>query len=210
MQVEGSRAFHFGGTYARQARSSRMRFRSYGLGSQLARAELCTTLSLASECKVEGLVVAAGTQHLDHHVRVDHLEAQAQSQVTFKGIVDDSARGVFQGRIVVHPDAQKTDAEMSCRNLLLSPTAEVDAKPQLEIHADDVKCSHGVTVGQLSEDSLFYMVSRGIDLETARGLLTYGFANAMLESVSDVELKTLLGKLLQARLAVSEGMGVGS
>jgi len=148
---------------------------------------------------LNGLFVANGRQHLDNHTRINHLQPHGISREFYKGVLDNKARGVFQGRVVVAEGAQHTDSEMNNRNLLLSADAEVDTKPQLEIYNDDVKCSHGVTVGQLEEKSVFYLQSRGVDAETARNILTFAFANEMADKVENAELKGLLLQELLAR-----------
>lgn len=153
---------------------------------------------------LNGLFMAAGRQHVDFHTRIDHAKAHGTSEEIYKGILDGRARGVFNGRVKVHPDAQKTDARQSNNNLLLSRDAEVDTKPELEIYADDVKCSHGATVGQLDEQILFYMRSRGIGENQARGLLTYGFARDILDRVDLVQLRDKLTEELLHRMPNAE------
>jgi Fe-S cluster assembly protein SufD len=127
---------------------------------------------------------------VDNHTLINHREPHGVSQENYRGVLNDRSRGVFQGRIIVQPDAQKTQAEMSNRNLLLSDDAEIDTKPQLEILADDVKCAHGVTVGQLAAESVFYLESRGIDRVSARNMLTFAFANEMVEKIRLAGLRT--------------------
>ena len=199
LQLEGDKACHFGGTYAKQAESSRLMHHNFAFGSLLARSDIHSDLGLASECSVNGLYLGTGRQHIDNHTRINHLKPQGISREFYKGVLDKRARGVFQGRVVVVEDAQQTDSEMNNRNLLLSADAEVDTKPQLEIYADDVKCSHGVTVGQLEDKSVFYLQSRGIDDESARNILTFAFANEMVDKVENAELKALLLKQLLVR-----------
>jgi len=199
LQLEGDKACHFGGTYAKQAESSRLTHHNFAFGSSLARSDIHSDLGLASECFVNGLYLGTGRQHIDNHTRINHLKPQGTSREFYKGVLDKRARGVFQGRVVVVEDAQQTDSEMNNRNLLLSADAEVDTKPQLEIYADDVKCSHGVTVGQLEDKSVFYLQSRGIDDESARNILTFAFANEMVDKVENAELKALLLKQLLVR-----------
>jgi Fe-S cluster assembly protein SufD len=198
MQSESEKAYHFGGTYVKQARDSRFNHHNFSFGSLLARNDVHTDLDVASECDLNGLYLGIKRQHIDNHTRINHLQPHAISHELYKGVLNQRARGVFQGRVFVAEDAQKTDSSMNNRNLLLSDDAEVDAKPQLEIYADDVKCAHGVTVGQLEEKSIFYLKSRGIDEETARNLLTFAFANEMVDKVKLKELHTmLLEQLLQ-------------
>lgn len=198
-QLESAKAQHFGGTYVKQAPDSRFEHHNFALGSLLARSDIHSDLDKASECKLNGLFVAGGRQHLDNHTRINHLQPRGISREFYKGVLDNKARGVFQGRVIVAEGAQNTDSEMNNRNLLLSADAEVDTKPQLEIYNDDVKCSHGVTVGQLEEKSVFYLQSRGVDAETARNILTFAFANEMVDKVGNVELKALLLEQLLTR-----------
>jgi Fe-S cluster assembly protein SufD len=183
LQVETDKAYHFGGIYAEQARSARLRQHHSAFGGLLARTEIHSDLGQGAECELDGLFLASGRRHLDTHTLVRHVAPNATTRETYRGIASERGRGVFSGRIVVEKDAQKTDAEMSSRNLLLSDSAEIDAKPQLEIHADDVKCAHGVTVGQLDPNAVFYLESRGINADSARNLLTFAFANEMVEKI---------------------------
>jgi Fe-S cluster assembly protein SufD len=199
VQYEAEKAYHFGGTYVKQARSARFTHHNFALGSLLARCDVHSDLDNAAECELNGLYLGVKRQHLDNHTRINHNKPHGISREFYKGVLDDRARGVFQGRVIVAEDAQKTDSSMNNRNLLLSADAEADTKPQLEIYADDVKCSHGVTVGQLDEKSIFYLQSRAIDEETARHILTFAFANEMVDKISHPELHGLLLKLLLDR-----------
>ncbi len=192
LQFENDQSYHFGGSYANLADYGRLNHQSYSFGGLLARNELHVRLGRAAECQLNGLFLAANRQHVDNHTRIDHLEPHGISREQYKGILDDRAQGVFQGRIVVHKDAQKTDSAMNNRNLLLSANAEIDTKPQLEIHADDVKCAHGVTVGELAEESLFFLRSRGIDEASARNMLLFAFANEIVEQSSFEPLRHLI------------------
>ena len=199
MQAEADKACHFGGTYVKQARDSRLLHHNFAFGGLLARTDIHSDLDLATECRLNGLYLGNNRQHIDNHTRIIHLQPQGVSREFYKGVLDKRARGVFQGRVIVAEDAQKTDSEMNNRNLLLSADAEIDTKPQLEIYADDVKCSHGVTVGQLEEKSVFYLQSRGVDEASARNILTFAFANEMVDKVEHAELKALLLKQLLER-----------
>jgi Fe-S cluster assembly protein SufD len=196
VQCEADKAYHFGGTYVKQARNARFTHHNFAFGSLLARCDIHSDLEDAAECELNGLYLGAKRQHLDNHTRINHNKPHGISRELYKGILDDRARGVFQGRVIVAEDAQKTDSTMNNRNLLLSADAEADTKPQLEIYADDVKCGHGVTVGQLEDKSIFYLQSRGIDVETARHILTFAFANEMVDKITLVSLKSMLLKLL--------------
>lgn len=193
LQTESVKAYHFGGTYVKQAANARFTHHNFAFGGLLARSDIHTDLDQASECELNGLYLGVKRQHLDNHTRINHLKPHAISREMYKGVLDDRARGVFQGRVIVAEDAQKTDSQMSNRNLLLSDDAEADTKPQLEIYADDVKCAHGVTVGQLDEKSVFYLQSRCVDEETARNMLTFAFANEM---VDKVKIKSLHDQIL--------------
>jgi Fe-S cluster assembly protein SufD len=194
MQIESEKAYHFGGTYVKQAKDARFTHHNFAFGGLLARCDIHTDLDQASECELNGLYLGVKRQHIDNHTRINHLKPHAISREMYKGVLDDRAKGVFQGRVIVAEDAQKTDSQMNNRNLLLSDDAEADTKPQLEIYADDVKCGHGVTVGQLDEKSIFYLQSRCVDEETARNMLTFAFANEM---VDKIKIKNLHDKVLE-------------
>jgi Fe-S cluster assembly protein SufD len=192
VQAEADKAQHFGGTYLKQAPDSRFIHHNFAFGALLARSDIHSDLDKASECSLNGLYLGGNRQHIDNHTRINHLKPHGISREFYKGVLDQRARGVFQGRVIVSEDAQQTDSQMNNRNLLLSGDAEVDTKPQLEIYADDVKCSHGVTVGQLEEKSVFYLQSRGLDEAAARNILTFAFANEMVDKVKNEGLKALL------------------
>jgi Fe-S cluster assembly protein SufD len=198
MQNESEKAYHFGGTYVKQARDARFTHHNFAFGGLMARSDIHVDLDHASECELNGLYLGVKRQHIDNHTRINHLKPYAVSRELYKGVLDDRARGVFQGRVIVAVDAQKTDSQMNNRNLLLSDDAEADTKPQLEIYADDVKCGHGVTVGQLDEKSIFYLQSRCVDEETARNMLTFAFANEM---VDKIKIKGLHDMVLEQVLA---------
>jgi Fe-S cluster assembly protein SufD len=198
LQAESDKAYHFGGTYVKQAQHARFTDHNFAFGGLLARSDIHTDLDQASECDLNGLYLGVKRQHLDNHTRINHLKPHGISREMYKGVLDDRARGVFQGRVIVAEDAQKTDSQMNNRNLLLSNDAEADTKPQLEIYADDVKCGHGVTVGQLDEKSIFYLQSRCIDEETARNMLTFAFANEM---VDKIKIQSLHDQVLEHVLA---------
>ncbi len=204
IQEEHDRAVHFGGFYVQQATGARCRQVHFALGGLLARSEIHHRLGRGGEAILEGLHWADGRRHLDSHIRLIHAEPEGASQETYKAIAEQRGRSVFQGRIVVEPGAQKTDAVMNNRNLLLSDDAEIDSKPQLEIYADDVQCTHGVTVGQLDENALFYLETRGIDREAARQLLLYGFVNECIEAVDVEPLRAYLHRRLDSRFNAIE------
>ncbi len=192
LQAESDKAYHFGGTYVKQARYSRFNHQSFSFGGALVRNDLHTGLREAAEVTLDGLFLVAGRQHVDNHTRINHTQPHAVSREQYKGILNDKARGVFQGRVIVQEGAQKTNSEMSNHNLLLSENAEIDTKPQLEIYADDVKCAHGVTVGQLDKESVFFLQSRGIESERARNMLTFAFANELVEKIELPDLKLMV------------------
>jgi len=205
-QVEAEKAYHFSGTYIKQAQNARCKHHQFAFGGLLARSDVHADLEQAAECELNGLYLGRNRQHLDNHTRIIHKQPYGRSLECYKGVLADRARGVFQGRVVVAEDAQKTDSAMNNRNLLLSADAEADTKPQLEIYADDVKCGHGVTVGQLDEKSVFYLQSRGVDEETARNMLTFAFANEM---VDKIRLKSLHDAVLAQVLTRFPQQGVG-
>ncbi len=199
IQEESTKAFHVATLEVHQNRDTRFTSHSISFGGQLVRNDINVLLDAeGAHCTLNGLFMVGGRQHVDYHTRIDHAKPHGTSEEVYKGILDGRARGVFNDRVKVHPDAQKTDAHQSNNNLLLSRDAEIDTKPELEIYADDVKCSHGATVGQLDEHSLYYLRSRGIGERQARGLLTYGFAREILERVELASLRDkLTGELLE-------------
>lgn len=177
LQRESGSAFHVHTIACALARGSRFDSHNFCLGAALARTDINVLFEAeGSECTLNGLFVTSGAQHVDNHTLIDHAKPHCTSRELYKGILDGKSRGVFHGKIVVRPDAQKTDAVQTNKNLLLSREALVDSTPALEILADDVKCRHGSTIGQLDANSLFYLRSRGISEDDARALLTYGFA----------------------------------
>ena len=149
---------------------------------------------------MEGLFVLAGRQQVDNHTLIDHVAPHCDSLELFKGILDENARGIFDGRIIVEPDAVKTSSRQTNRNLLLSETAVVDSKPSLEIHNDDVKCNHGSTIGQLDEEALFYLRARGVGEEEARNLLVYAFASEIVERMKIDVVRENAGRALFSRI----------
>ncbi len=168
-----------------QARSSNVASHSLLLGGGLVRNNVHPVLAgEGGECLINGLFVGDGRQHLDNYMHVEHASPHCSSRQFYNGILDGRAHGVFHGRIVVHKDAQKTDAKQTNRNLLLSDDAQIDTKPQLEIYADDVKCTHGATIGQIDETALFYLRSRGVDEVSARRMLLMAFAGECLERMA--------------------------
>jgi len=206
IQQESLPAFHVATVEIRQARSSTVTNQSVTLGSALTRNDINAILDdEGAECTLNGLYLGVGRQHIDNHTRIDHAKPHCDSHELYKGILDGAARGVFNGKIYVHPDAQKTDAKQTNKTLLLSQDAALNTKPQLEIFADDVRCTHGATVGQLDEDSIFYLRSRGIPEMAARGLLTYAFASEILEQIKTRALREHLERLIFGRLSAQPG-----
>ena len=201
VQRESTQAYHVGTTQLYQRRSSTASSHTVSIGSEIARNDINAVLDgEGCDCTLNGLYIPAGTQHVDNHLRVEHRQPNCDSREHFKGILDDSARGVFTGRIIVHKDAQKTDAKQTNMNLLLSDNASVDTKPQLEILADDVKCTHGATIGQLDDDALFYLRARGIGAEAARSLLVFAFANESIERIKPKPVRDQVQQILLERL----------
>jgi Fe-S cluster assembly protein SufD len=193
LQTESRDAFHVGTIQVHQARESRYESFSFATGAKLSRTNVYTTLSGdAAEAILNGLYMVDGSQHVDHQTRIEHVAPNCPSHELYKGILDGRSHGVFNGKVYVHPEAQKTDGKQSNNNLLLSDAAKVDTKPQLEIFADDVKCTHGATVGRLDETALFYMRSRGVGPAQAKRLLTYAFAADVLEKIELEPLREAL------------------
>ncbi|MBS0359053.1 MAG: Fe-S cluster assembly protein SufD [Proteobacteria bacterium] len=193
IQQEGATSFHVGTLQVHQYQHSSVNTHSFSFGGSLVRSD--TNISLKdeySECTLNGLYVASNHQHIDHHTRVEHIKPHGTSREYYKGILNDSAKAVFNGKVLVNPGAEKTQAEQSNKNLLLSRQAEINTKPQLEIFADDVKCAHGATVGQLDEKSLFYLRSRGIEKEAAKQLLVHAFASEIINRVKWIPLRERL------------------
>ena len=204
LQEENPTSCHIAAINAQLAAESRFASTSFALGAALARADIRVALDGAgAECVLDGLYLADGRRHLDHHTRIDHNQPRCTSRELYKGVLDGAGRGVFNGRVIVQPGAQKSDAAQTNRNLLLSELAEIDTKPQLEIWADEVKCSHAATVGQLDAEQVFYLRSRGLDDASARALLTYAFAAEMVQRVELPALRERLDGLLRVRLPQS-------
>ena len=185
IEREHQQAFNISTLRLQQGRSANVSSHSLLLGGGLVRNNVHPVLAgEGSECLINGLFIGSGQQHLDNYMLVEHASPHCASRQFYNGILDDKAHGVFHGRIIVHKDAQKTDAKQTNRNLLLSDDARIDTKPQLEIYADDVKCTHGATIGQIEENALFYLRSRGIDEISARKLLLLAFAGECLERMA--------------------------
>jgi Fe-S cluster assembly protein SufD len=193
IECESLDAFHVGTLQIHQERASSVISRCIVIGGALVRNEI--NVALAGEgasITLDGLFTLTGNQHCDNHTVVDHLYRHCDSVELYKGILDQSARGIFDGKIIVRPDAQKTSSRQTNHNLLLSETAIVDSKPTLEIHNDDVKCNHGSTIGQLDEEAMFYLRSRGIGEAEARGLLIYAFASEIVDRMKVEPVRELV------------------
>jgi len=201
VQQESAEGFHIATTNARLGRNSNFETINITLGARLSRHDITVSLSgEGASCRVDGLYIVGSGQHKDTHSLIDHLEPHCTSRQLYKGILDGKSRAVFNGKVFVHKDAQQTDSVQTNRNLLLSKDARVDTKPQLEIFADDVKCAHGATVGQLEEEELFYLISRGLHPELAQNLLTYGFAEEVIERIKIESIKAQLDEAVLNRL----------
>lgn len=205
LQQESLDAFHVASLQIHQERTSNFSSHSFGFGGALVRNDIGTVLAgEGCNCILNGLYMTAGHQVADNHTRIDHAMPHCETHELYKGIMDDHSRAVFNGRIMVRQDAQKTNSKQTNKNLLLSNTALVNTNPQLEIFADDVKCTHGATIGQLDEDSIFYLRSRGISLADSRRLLTYAFANDVIERVKVEPLRAELERILMETQNESE------
>jgi Fe-S cluster assembly protein SufD len=199
---ESSSTYHVSTVGARLARGSRLESVSLVFGGRIVRNDVHVRLEgRDSECTLDGLVIASGDQLVDNHTRIVHAEAHCRSWEVYKSILGGRATGVFNGKIFVEPIAQKTDAKQTNKSLLLSASATMNSKPELEIYADDVRCTHGATIGQLDEESLFYLRSRGLDLAEARNLLVRAFASEILDAIVPEDYRTRVEQALFAGLA---------
>jgi Fe-S cluster assembly protein SufD len=200
LQRESERAFHVGTIDVRQGRDSHYVSFAFGVGGSLSRSNVYTVLG-GEGCgaTLNGLYMLDGDQHMDFQTRIEHAEPNCYSREVYKGVLDGTSHGVFNGKVYVQPIAQKTDGKQTNNTLLLSNKAHVDTKPQLEIFADDVKCTHGATIGRLDETALFYMKSRGVNREFARRLLTYAFAADVIETIEVEAVREGLEKLTLER-----------
>lgn len=183
LQNEGMDAFHLSANLVRIADRAVYDGFVLQVGAKLARNEIRSLLGERVECRLNGAYLACGEQHIDNTTFIDHAAPNSSSREVYKGVLDETARGVFQGKILVRKDSQKTDGHQLNKTLLLSHGTEIDTKPELEIYADDVKCSHGATTGELEEEPLFYLRARGIDPETARGMLVAAFVGEALDEM---------------------------
>jgi Fe-S cluster assembly protein SufD len=203
LEEESNQSFHVSTIQIQQARNSNFKSHNIALGGLLVRNDVNAVLSTGCEGTVNGLYLVNGRQHIDNHTALDHAEPHAASHELYKGILDGSSSAVFNGKIFVRKDAQKTDAKQTNKNLVLSENAVINTKPELQILADDVRCTHGATVGQLDEEALFYLRARGIDKMDARNLLIYAFARDVIERIGVSEVRDYLEKALFDTLTYS-------
>jgi Fe-S cluster assembly protein SufD len=209
LQREADSAYHISTVQVHQTRSSTFHSHSVSLGGLLVRNDINVVLDgEGAQCTLDGLYVESGEQHVDNHTLIDHAKSNGSSRELYKGILDDKSTGVFNGSVIVRKDAQKTDALQANKNLLLSENAEINTKPQLEIFADDVKCSHGATIGQIDQEALFYLRSRGLDSQAARGLLLYAFSNEILDRVRCRPVRALIGEALSKKVALGSDVSL--
>ncbi len=201
LQNENNKTYHIDTTLLDLRRNTRFMSTAVTFGGALTRNLIRANLNAEGiECTLNGLYLTQDEQHTDNRTVIHHAKPHCNSHELYKGILDGKSTGVFNGKIIVHPDAQKTDAKQSNKNLLLSKDAAINTKPQLEIFADDVKCTHGATIGRLDEESLFYLRTRGIGMENAQHMLTYAFAGEVVSKINCEPVKANLDKLLLARL----------
>ena len=197
VQRESKRAFHYGYVSAQQQQDSEFLSHSFSFGGNLVRSDTSVTFAdSGAACLLNGLYMPGDKQHIDHHTTINHAHPNCDSEQNYKGVLSGSSRAVFNGRVIVAPDAQKTDARQQNKNILLSQNAEIDTLPQLEIFANDVSCTHGATVGQLDEEALFYLATRGISHAQARDYLVRAFAHENINLVPDESVKQWIQELL--------------
>jgi Fe-S cluster assembly protein SufD len=207
IQNEAASAFHFAVNRAVLAENSKLTVHSHDLGGKLTRYNLNVELNgRNASCHTNGLFMVNEQRQADNYLLVEHEVPDCQSESFFRGVLDNRGKGVFRGKIQVHPDAQRTNAQLNNANLLLSNDAEIDTMPQLEIYADDVKCNHGSSSGQLDEEQLFYLTSRGVDKEAAHNLLVYAFANSVIDQIESAKIKELVKKQMLAKLATDSDL----
>ena len=209
IQNDGRSASLIDNTYISQEQASNCSVHTFSFGGNITRNNL-NFYQKGEHCDstLKGITILEDKQHVDHNTLVHHIEPNCESHQNYKGIFDDASTGVFNGKIIVSKEAQKTNAFQQNNNILISDKATINAKPQLEIFADDVKCSHGCTIGQFDEDALFYLRSRGIAKKEAQALLMYAFANTVLESVKIPELKVRINKLIATKIGVNLGFDI--
>ena len=207
-QNEGLSAFHMAAIHSRLGRNCNLVSHSVATGARLSRNNIRTSLAGEGvECVLNGLYVTRDEQLADHHMIVEHAQPHCNSHEYYNGILDGRSKGVFHGRILVRQGAQKTDAKQTNKNLLLSDEATVDTKPQLEIYADDVKCTHGATIGQLNEESIFYLRSRGLSAERSRRMLIHAFASEIIQRIRLAPVREELDQVVWERLEAHPQVG---
>ncbi len=205
LDMAGENTGHAGLTRANLGRDSRLSAHCAGFGGTLRRHDFKIGLSdTGAECELNGVCVALGEQHYDNHTDIEHIASHCNSNENYRCIAGGSARIVFNGRIHIHRHAQKSNGAMNNRNLLLSPEAEIDTKPELEIYADDVKCAHGTTIGQLNEEELFYLLTRGIVRPQAIAMLTLGFVVELVQKIPDERTRALVEARLEAFIEAAQ------
>jgi Fe-S cluster assembly protein SufD len=200
LQTESPRAFHVSTLQIQLGRDTNFRSHSLSFGGALVRNDINAVLSQGCECTLNGLYLVGGDQHIDNHTTIDHAKPHAASHELYKGILEGHSTAVFNGKILVRKDAQKTDAKQTNKNLVLSEDAVINTKPELQILADDVRCTHGATIGQLDKEALFYLQSRGIGLDDARNLLIVAFARDIVDRIKVASLREQLEQLLLEKL----------
>jgi Fe-S cluster assembly protein SufD len=206
IECESRKAFNVSTLRVEQGRSSNIRSHSVLLGGALVRNNVHPVLAgEGCDSLINGLYMSTGRQHMDNYMKVEHASPHCDSRQFYNGVLDGRSRGVFHGRIIVHKDAQKTDAKQTNRNLLLSDSAQIDTKPQLEIYADDVKCTHGATIGQMDENAVFYLRSRGIGEDSAKDILLSAFTSGTLESMQLEEIRNYCEGLVAEWFARRKG-----
>jgi Fe-S cluster assembly protein SufD len=204
IQRESARAFHLASTFVELGRASTFRSQALTFGARIARNDIAAELGgEGAECTLNGLYVADGDALVDTHTLIDHAKPHCPSHEVYKGILGGRARAVFNGKIIVRPDAQKTDAKQTNKALLLSDEAQVNTKPQLEIFADDVKCTHGAAIGQLDEDAMFYLRARGLNEHDARSLLIHAFAGQILDGIQVPVVRERMQDVLDRKLKIA-------
>ena len=207
LNTANEEAQHLGSTYVELLRDAQYQAFLLGLGSKLTRNDLVVLHNVGgSHAEIAGVYIPQHQDVLDYHTCIEHKAAHCTSNEVFRGIVNDRAKAVFNGRIHIHPDAQKTNAQLNNKNLLLTNTAEVYTKPELEIYADDVKCAHGATVAQLDDQARFYLQSRGVSRREAEVMLSFGFINELLQALPDAAITALLRPLLAKRFGRDDSL----
>jgi Fe-S cluster assembly protein SufD len=204
IQREQASAFHIASTFVSSGRGANFASRSISLGGRIARNDITSVLAgEGAECTLNGLYIAQGESLVDNHTMIDHAKAHCPSHEVYKGILGGRARSVFNGKIVVRPDAQKTNAKQTNKALLLSDDATINTKPQLEIFADDVKCTHGAAIGQLDDDALFYLRARGISAHEARNMMIHAFAGEILDGITVPAVRARIEDAMNAELGLA-------